>query len=196
MANANGTVRFFFTLVVAGSLAVSAVDLTLQDGATGADVVLAVIAKLDSSNVFKVESDHRLLRRIAYVETRDGTKSNSSQRGGIWAIDNGKLDIVRTSAELQEKRSATRDKFGIEWSEMTWKDLRKPLYAGLVARLYLLYLESTSRVIPLAGDVRSQAQFWFDYYYSNVGNLTVEYFILEVKTLDTEEGMVANGPVW
>ena len=70
-----------------------------------------------------------------------------------------------TAPELAAKRDTIRRVFGIDWTYVTWNDLRKPLYSGLAVRLFLSQLELTTMAsIPLAGDVAGQAQFWFDYY--------------------------------
>ena len=53
--------------------------------------------------------------------------------------------------------------FGIDWPSVEWKDLRKPLYSAIGARLHLLY-ESRMKNgnIPLSVD--DQAKFWQTYY--------------------------------
>jgi len=56
-----------------------------------------------------------------------------------------------------------REKFDIDWSSVEWKDLRKPLYSALGARLYILYKRRVSRdSIPRSID--HQAEFWHSYY--------------------------------
>ena len=151
-----------FSLITALCSVVGAVDLTLEDDAVGSDVVLAVIAKLHSSNIF--DSDHRLLRRLAFVENGDGMNSTSTEYGGIWALEESKFDVVLTAPELEEVRSTIRQVIGIEWSQVQTNDLRKPFYSGLAARLYLYYLEITATAsIPLAGNIVEQAHFWITY---------------------------------
>jgi len=61
------------------------VDLTLTEKATGRAVVDAVVDIISQSCVF--DNDRLLLRRIAYVETTDGTASHTFTRGGgIWQV--------------------------------------------------------------------------------------------------------------
>ena len=166
-------------------------DLTLQEGANGAAVVQAVIAKMDSSEIFP--SDHRLLRRIAYVENRDGTGRGAqslSCRGGIWAVEKGRFKELALAVELSAIRDDIRRVFLIDWALVAWNDLLKPFYSGLAARLILFYLElSGTAGIPLAGDIQNQAQFWFREYHSGRGNVTVEQFVMEVNILDKVEGV-------
>ena len=184
----------FRLLFLAAFLCVSkAVDTTLHDGATGSDVVLAVIAKLDASRI-AFRDDHRLLRRLAFVETADGADSGSSTTRGLWGLDKDKLDLVLSATELAELRIVIEALFRIDWGAVTVQDLRKPFYAGLVARLYLQYLEvSGSAVIPLAGDIVGQASFWLAYYHTDVGGVsrTEVFFVGQVDLLEEREGMLA-----
>ena len=182
--------QFLLVLVIAVSFVhvVRSVDKTLVDDATGSEVVQAVIAKLDVSKIF--DNDHRLLRRLAFVESTDGTNgSTGTQDGGIWGLERSKLDIILNATELAEIRKIISVNFGVVWTQVTEDDLRKPFYAGLAARMYLFYLEATLTHIPLAGNIRAQAQFWLSYYHSNVGGVTVDYFIEKVTLLEEIEGM-------
>ena len=168
-----------------------AVDTTLHDGATGSDVVQAVIAKLDASRI-AFRDDHRLLRRLAFVETADGADSGSSTTRGLWGLDKDKLDLVLSATELAELRIVIEAVFRIDWGAVTVQDLRKPFYAGLVARLYLQYLEVSGRaVIPLAGDIVGQASFWLAYYHTDVGGVsrTEVFFVGQVDLLEEREGI-------
>ena len=59
-----------------------------QINATGPAVVLQAIATLQQSGVFG--NDNKILRRITYVETRDG-KLTISNDGRIWAVREDKF---------------------------------------------------------------------------------------------------------
>ena len=67
-------------LVLAVTLAIisttTAVDLTREPGTNGSDVVQACIAIITQPGIFS-EDQQLYLRRIAYVETRDGTDSDT-----------------------------------------------------------------------------------------------------------------------
>ena len=67
----------------------------LQPYANGSAVVLYIqtIARIQQSGVFG--NDNGILRRIAYVETRDGTLINTSNGGGIWAVDENKFQQTK-----------------------------------------------------------------------------------------------------
>ena len=156
-------------------------DLTPQDGANGSDVVEMVLAKISWMPEFS--SDHRLLRRITYVETDDGT--SSEREGGIWAVDEWKLSVMLTAPELVELRVKIDQELdiGLECSSLS-----KPLVSGLAARLYLHYLEIVKyATIPSAVAIEQQAQYWHKYYYSGE-ELTAEDFEERVTELENEEG--------
>ena len=66
----------------------SCTDLTLIAGSSGSSVVLATVRLIDKSGIFV--NDYQTLRRIAYVETGDGTSQSTYRQGfngGIWAIN-------------------------------------------------------------------------------------------------------------
>ena len=81
--------------------ALAVVDLTVEAGATGTDVVLATISRLESASIFP--SDRRLLRRIAYVETDDGRSSPS--HGGIWSVNHALFQATKANESLAGKRA-------------------------------------------------------------------------------------------
>ena len=66
------------------------VDLTITNKATGSDVVEAVVDLIRQSCIFA--DDRLLLRRIAKVETNDGTSPYTFEHnkakfyGGIWQV--------------------------------------------------------------------------------------------------------------
>lgn len=65
-----------------------AIDKTLVPGTNGEDVVCDVIRKIADSNIFP--DDKKMLRRIAFVESRFGVDSGTYRQGyhgGIWQID-------------------------------------------------------------------------------------------------------------
>ena len=131
-----------------------------RTNATGSAVVLHAIGSLQQSGVF--ENDNEMLRRIAYVETRDGKLAND---GGIWAVRENKFMQIQNSdsnIQLQEKIIQIQNNFGINWRSMQWRDLHiMPLYSAIAARL-VLYL--TPRDIPPANDLKVQARFWVQNY--------------------------------
>ena len=143
-------------------------ELLTQEDASGSAVVLLAIARIQQSGIFGDDND--LLRRIAYVETRDGTAPDTFRDGydgGIWAVDEAAFTATqdtaankRLLARLQEIKG-TRDLFNIDWQTVRWSDLRKPIYSALAARLVLF---TASSAIPSTNDLEAQAEFWIANY--------------------------------
>ena len=161
----------------------SQVDLTLVPEANGTTVVQACLAKITNANIFS--ADNQMLRRIAYVETRDGNDADTytpTNNGGIWQLSESKFLQTKTSSS-STLINGISSSFGITWSTVQWVDLRKPLYSALAARLYL-YLISTS--IPLGTDINGQATYWLNQYTSNGG--TTSDFTTAVTVLQALEG--------
>lgn len=114
-------------------------DITRHEKAAGSRVVEAVVGLIQQSSIFP--SDNMLLRRVAYVESKDGTESftyRSGYDGGIWQMDQtaflGTMDVT-SHPELRDKYNMIASRLGIEWTSVLWSDLRKPLFSGLAARL-------------------------------------------------------------
>ena len=162
------------------------VDRTLQPEASGANVVRAVVNKIEA--VFG--DDNQFLRRVAYVESIDGTHRDTYRNGyhgGIWQVDElGFRDTqdVASHPGLPARYDLIRQKFGINWPDVEWVDLRRPLYSGLAARLFLLNIPD-----PIPCDVAEQAAYWKRYYNTIQGSGTEQKFIIDVSTLGSNEGM-------
>ena len=143
-------------------------NITYQEEAAGSEATLLSIGSIQQSGVFG--DDNELLRRIAYTETRDGTLSTtyrSGYHGGIWAVD--EAEFLRTKNTTQYRRLPAKFQqiqfhFGINWLTVQWRELRKPLYSALAARL-VIYIAPSS--IPSADDLPGQAQFWVTHYNSD-----------------------------
>ena len=136
-------------------------NLLSQANANGSAVVLEVIGSLQQSGVFG--DDNEMLRRIAYVETRDGTQP-SDTGGGIWAVSESRFlqtQNLQANARLPAKLRQIQVAFQIDWLQVQRRDLCEPLYSAIAARL-VLYL--APRAIPSTNDLEAQASFWVKYY--------------------------------
>ena len=155
----------------------------------GSDVVRAVISELHTLQI--IECDHRLLRRIALVETDNGWTWNSY--GGIWALDRSKFHTVaKMTAEVLNSSFCIGDGNGYN---IGYYYLRQPLISGLAASLYLNYLvNNLNASIPLAENIEEQAQFWISYYHSR--GLTAEYFVEQVQTRESKSKNKAKMPMY
>ena len=174
-------IQLTFALVVSIQLDES----VLKGGRSGTDVVLLSIAYIHQMAIF--QNDNNLLRRIAFVETKDGSyldAFNQGNSGGIWAVDEDAF--LRTKLQVNKKLNTTllqtyeeiKLLYSIEWDRVRWSELNKPLYSALAARLVLYNgLED----IPSSEAVPAQAQFWRDHYN---GDGSVQDFIGAIHKLE------------
>ena len=177
-------------LLVTLAAVVLAVDRTVEENAVGADVVRASISKIEDADIFP--SDKRLLRRIAYVETRDGeAPPNTRNHGGIWRV--GDTAFSRTRTVAPSVRRNINAAFAVEfmesnvnsWEALDFEDLNKPLWSALAARVVIyLAVQQGFANLPTASDIRGQAIFWQTYYNSD-GD--VQKFIDDVEQLTEDE---------
>ena len=153
----------------------------LENGRSGTDVVLLSIAYIHQVAIFQDDND--LLRRIAFVETKDGSYLDVfNNSGGIWAVDEDTFLSTQinnnSKSSLFQKHEEMRQLFGIEWKAVQWSELNKPLYSALAARLVLFIAPED---IPSSEAVPAQAQFWRDYYN---GDGSVKDFIKAANELE------------
>ena len=183
---------FLVTISLANSCPANQ-DQTLIPRSSGKEVVEAAVQKIQESSIFK--DDNQFLRRVAYVESKDGTDSNTYRvvheyYGGIWQVDEIAFrDTQNTESHpgLVKKYEKIKDEFGIDWKTVTWQDLEKPFYSALAARLYLSNIEET---IPSSSEIEAQAQYWKTYYNTENGTGEVQRFVTDVMMLSqmTSEG--------
>ena len=161
-------------------------DLTSQPGTAGTAVVQATVARIQEAGIFP--SDNRLLRRIAYVETRDGVNIltyRDGYFGGIWQVDEDifhKTQDVATYPELLETYQQVVNAFGVDWPTSTWADLRKPFFSALGVRIYFILI---SDPIPVAGDLQGQGEYWKSHYNRDEDE-TVQDFVDAVNEFELE----------
>ena len=172
----------YFLLVVTILRSVASQNLNeavLEDGANGTAVVLLSVVHIQQAAIFP--DDNELLRRIAYVETRDGV-SGTTNTCGIWAVSEEAFARTKDSRNifLQLKVAQISQSFGIEWRDVELSDLRKPFYSALAARLILFLVP---RAIPSKTDIVTQAQFWKENY--RYGNGSLGEFIRAANDLFT-----------
>ena len=165
----------------------SAVDRTIEPEVRGNEVVETVVSRIERSAIF--ENDYGYIRRIAWVETRDGLNRTATFRngyhGGLWQVDEvvfqETIDTV-TYPQLLEKYQQIQVEFAIDWSTTRWEDLRKPLYSGLAIYLYMVTIIGITESIPL--NIHDQADHWKRNYRLHV-EVTVEEFVTLVGELET-----------
>ena len=139
-------------------------DSVLESGRYGTDVVLLSVAYVQQAVLFPDHS--KLLQRIAYVETRDGTDQeafNEGTNGGIWAVKEDAFTSTQigTGPLLVQMREQIMLTFGINWKAVQWNKLSIPLYSALAAQLVLFAGEGN---IPSDTDIMAQGLFWLQNY--------------------------------
>ena len=123
MANYKARVCLLVAFLLSTAFAVRA-DLELDDsvcdsGRSGTDVVLLSIAYIHQATIFP--DDSKMLRRIAFVETRDGLDEasfNLGNNGGIWSVKEMLFDNTKSSSDsdVVEKREQIRLHFDVRGS--------------------------------------------------------------------------------
>lgn len=155
----------------------------------GSAIVDVSVHKITQSGIFT--NDNYFLRRLAFVETRDGMDADTYRdgyNGGIWQLDESKYQATVQAARsnsLTVEFQGIYDSFGIVWKNTQWYDLRIPFFSALGARLYLGLIDSP---IPFSFNISGQGVYWFDEYTSSNGS--VQEFISSVNeyTMCIQEG--------
>ena len=172
--------------VAGGDHGRSAVDRTILPGEGGYDVAVATIDLLRQLDIFP--DDNRLLRRIAYAETRDGVDFATYRPGydgGIWQVDEAvflQTQNVTLFPGLVPLVERIQQLTGLDWLTLPWNELRRPFFSGMAAALYLSVLPVE---MPGPGDVAGQASLWKTFYNSDPLD-TEESFIDAVEELESE----------
>ena len=88
-------------------------------------------------------------------------------------------ETQRGQSILQPKIDEIRQAFHIDWRAVTWQDLRKPLYSGLAAALYLT-LKAGTQELPQT--VEAQGKFWGDRYHTGGAPYNYTSTVEQMKT--------------
>ena len=161
-------------------------DRTREPEAAGIDVVFASVSRIQESELFP--DNKRFLRRLAYVESRDGVDINTFRDGyfgGIWQVDEAIFNVTRDTAthtRLEDLYSEILPVFGVDWALTSWDDLLKPLFSALAVSLYLTTI---NEAIPAIGDLEGQGQYWLDHFSSNPMD-TVQLWVDSVNEFELE----------
>lgn len=151
----------------------------------GSEIVRVVVTKIES--MFPTPSfapGSSFLRLIAYVETKDGADSKTYRSGfdgGIWQVEKKAFESTKNTKacpQLAAKHDEIKKRFGIDWSQVQWSELRKPILSGLAARL-VLYTVSD----PIPVEVEGQAKYWKTHYTSSAADGAEGKFVDDVLAL-------------
>ena len=174
-----------------------------HDNANGSEVVEAVLQRLDKSHIFP--ADHRFMRRVAYVETRNGTVTTATNTShnlchkavGMWGITENmlrsmKVEIKSNVTKYRELITASEDicaEFGVNVTGPEKLNMRNPLVSGIAARFYFYYqVLLNNMALPnneLPEDLEGQAIFFKESY-------TKADFNKFLKDVNYQEGKTEN----
>lgn len=141
----------------------------IQQEAVGEDVTNAAI----NTATQVLGDDKGILKFIANKESKQGTDKNTfknkegkAYHGGIFQIDEigfKSTQDIKSHPKLKEHYKKIKQKTGIDWTKVTWEDLRKPLYSALAARLYLLNIPKNKL------DMSNHEKYWKEFYNTKAG---------------------------
>ena len=144
-------------------------------GEMGEDLVIDYINPVLQC-IFPGVNDHNFMNRVAAVESNFGQHHDTYRRGyhgGIYQVDRvGFRDTkkVRSHPLLRIKIARVENVTGINWLDVKWKDLRKPLYSGIAARLFVSNIKD-----KIPESIEKQAPYWKNKY--NKSNKNVDMAI-------------------
>ena len=146
--------------------------------ASGEEVVNEAI---DLVNKVGFPDDKGFLKEIAKHESRLGKHRHTFRKnyhGGIYQIDKigfKKTQDVKSHPTLKKWYKKIKDITGIDWTKVKWKDLRKPSYSTLAARLYLVTIP---KLIP---NTLKERSVYYKEHYNKSGKGTPSKFMKSQK---------------
>ena len=165
-----------------------------RDDASGSAVVEEVLHLIQNSDIFP--PDHGFIRRIAYVETRDGTNISKNtnenmihNKIGIWGLtgfflQNMRRRLKRHSSEPEYQNLATKsgqicEEFGVNVTSEKL-NMRNPLVSGIAAYFYILY-QTVARNEAWPEDFGEQASFWASDFNFDANTTTFKKGVMELE---------------
>jgi hypothetical protein len=160
----------------------ASLETILVSNASGESTVDETVAAVD-----QLFGGGEFLKRVAKVESNFGAdKGTFRKRGdrGIWQL-NQKTGFeatkdVKAHPGLKKAHEKIREEFGIDWNEVSFEDLGKPLISALAARLFLLTIPE-----KIPDTLEGQAVYWKKHYNTVKGKGTTKKFI-EDNSIEVE----------
>ena len=81
----------------------------------------------------------------------------------LFQVDEDIFNMTIGNSALDSKTNQIYTRASINWSEVQWEDLRKPLHSALAVHLYLCILSMSGEPgtsIPGIANIDGQATFW------------------------------------
>ena len=172
------------------------VNLTKEMEATGHLVPEMVISQIRSKSFFENSHMYDYIRRIAWVESRDGLDSKTyigDYHGGLWKVDEQLFLVTKNISypNLIKKHDLVMKWLNVDWLELQWESLRIPLLSGLAISLYMYTIHDE---MPSSCSITKQADHWNRNYNSKKEYpRIIDDFLAEVETLKaTTSGMYVS----
>ena len=182
------------------------VDRTLTPNRTGASVVRAVIGKINISEIFGqsewwlsgTDRDKVMifLRRMAYVETKDGqTIQIGNSIGGIWNVSAEVFSKTKSSPsnEYHDRYTTIRENIknssvllNIDWNNIAYEDMSVPMYSGLAAALHFDELRFTNGNGLLPSRLIDLDDLWINHFGGGDRDVSWRDEVVELKNNDLE----------
>lgn len=127
----------------------------------------------------------QFLKEIAKQESNFGRHPNTYRKGyhgGVWQVDKigfNDTQDVKSHPKLKNKFKKIKERFGINWENVKWKDLRKPLYSAIAARLLLSNKEG-----EIPDTLEGRAKYWKYKYNTEEGRGKVEDYLDNNREVD------------
>ena len=152
----------------------------------GPVLVNKVLMKIECLYFFET-FNYKLMRRLAYVETKDGREMQNGT--GIWNVSQDQLSNVNLANLSQNFLEMACTRLGVNLTEAVLNpravDFSNPMVSGVIATFYIYYVVTVKKkTIPPAQNVKEQAMFWLSEYKMNDTAITLSHFTERVKKLE------------
>ena len=112
-----------------------------------------------------------LLKRAALFEASYPKSEGTRPEGGVWRLTRaGFLDTqdIYAHPELQEYFVKIYRSFKLNWTKVSWDDLKKPLVSALAAGLLIAICSHGVKCNTSSSDLAEQALLWQHFYHSSM----------------------------
>lgn len=155
---------------------------------TGTDESLAEEAGFEQAETMSAEDavasveafmpSKGMLKEIANSESKMGTDTNTYRdgyHGGVMQVDEIGYEAtkdVKSHPKLAAKHAEIRERYGIDWADTDWKNLRNPLHSAIAARLYLSNIKD-----EIPNTKAERATYWKDKYNTSEGAGSTKHYL-------------------
>ncbi len=128
-----------------------------------------------------------MLERLAFVQSlhgHGGANQTHLYDGGIWKISRSQFDELKSNLDETTIENVF-NKFRVDLVRLSYDDLNRPFYSGLVQALYLKHLTGT-KFEQIPSDLNAQAEIFAKFI--KQGNYTHNYELYKSRSQMLESG--------